>query len=46
VKAAVDEGKYETGITVTDEQIAGLNLKQAQFHGEWSYTIRPNHAKS
>src|SRR6516162_540303 len=46
VKAALDEGKYETGITVTDEQMARLNLKPAQFDGEWNYTIRPHHAKS
>jgi hypothetical protein len=42
VKAALDEGTYETGITVTDEQMAKLNLKPAKFHGEWNYTIRPN----
>ena len=42
VKAAVDESKYETGITVTDEQMAKLNLKPATFHGEWNYTITPN----
>ncbi len=46
VKAALDEGKYETGITVTDEQMARLNLKPAQFHGQWNYMIRPHHAKS
>ena len=41
VKAALDEGTYETGIAVTDEQMAKLNLKPAQFHGEWNYRIRP-----
>jgi Rhodopirellula transposase DDE domain len=41
VKAALDEGKYETGITVTDEQMAKLNLAPAKFHGEWNYTITP-----
>ncbi|MGZ3319075.1 MAG: ISAzo13 family transposase, partial [Isosphaeraceae bacterium] len=41
VKAALDEGTYETGISVTDEPMAKLNLKPAQFHGEWNYTIRP-----
>jgi hypothetical protein len=41
VKAALDQGKYETGITVTDEQMAKLNLKPAKFHGEWNYTITP-----
>jgi transposase len=42
VKAALDEGKYETGIKVTDEQMAKLNLKPAKFHGEWNYTITPD----
>ena len=46
VKAALDEGKYETGISVTEEQMAKLDLKPAQFHGEWNYTIRPHRKKS
>jgi Rhodopirellula transposase DDE domain len=41
VKAALDESKYETGISVSDEQMAELNLKPAKFHGEWNYTIAP-----
>lgn len=41
VKAALDEGKYETGITVSDEQMARLNLTTAKFHGEWNYTLSP-----
>ena len=45
VKAALDEGKYETGITVTDEQMSRLNLEPAEFHGEWNYTIRPQRKK-
>jgi hypothetical protein len=45
VKAALDESQYETGITVTDEQMAKLTLKPAKFHGEWNYTISP-HRKS
>jgi len=39
VKAALDEGKYETGITVSDEQMAKLHLTPAKFHGEWNYTL-------
>jgi Rhodopirellula transposase DDE domain len=41
VKAALDDGKYETGISVTDEQMAKLKIKPAKFHGEWNYTITP-----
>lgn len=42
VKAALDKNIYETGIEVTDEQMAALNLARAKFHGEWNYTIKPN----
>ncbi len=41
VKAALDENTYETGIEVTDEQMAALKLVRAKFHGEWNYTIKP-----
>jgi transposase len=41
VKAALDTATYETGIKVTDEQMATLNMTPAKFHGEWNYTIRP-----
>jgi hypothetical protein len=42
VQAALDENTYETGIEVTDEQMAALNLTRANFHGEWNYTIKPH----
>jgi hypothetical protein len=41
VKAAVDETNYETGIKVTDEQMATLALTPGKFHGDWNYTIKP-----
>jgi hypothetical protein len=41
VKAAVDESHYETGIQVTDEQMATLRLLPAKYHGDWNYTIKP-----
>jgi transposase len=40
IQAQLDEGKYETGIKVTDEQMKELNIHRASFHGEWNYTIR------
>ncbi|MDR3639532.1 MAG: ISAzo13 family transposase [Isosphaeraceae bacterium] len=46
VKAAIDQTKYETGISVTDEQMAKLNVKPAKFHGEWNYTITPRSPKT
>ena len=41
VKAAIDDGKYDIGIKVTDEQMAKLKMKPNNFHGEWNYTITP-----
>lgn len=41
VKAALDQSIYETGIKVSDEEMASLLLTPARFHGEWNYTIRP-----
>jgi hypothetical protein len=41
VKAALDETVYETGIKVSDEELAKVLLTRAFFHGEWNYTIRP-----
>ncbi|HLJ92140.1 MAG TPA: hypothetical protein VKU02_24245, partial [Gemmataceae bacterium] len=32
---------YETGIKVSDEQMATLKLKPADFHGDWNYVITP-----
>ena len=41
VRAALDTTPYETGIKVTDEEMAKLRLTRADFHGEWNYTIAP-----
>jgi len=32
---------YPTGITVSDEDMAALNIMGEPFHGDWTYTIRP-----
>jgi len=29
------------GIVVTDDELAQVNLKRNDFHGEWNYTISP-----
>ena len=41
VKAALDTNHYETGIEVSDEELAQVKMTPATFHGEWNYTIRP-----
>ena len=41
IRAGLDTANYPTGITVTDEELAALNLKRANFHGEWNYKLLP-----
>ena len=33
---------YTPAAFVSDAEIAALNIKPAEFHGEWNYTISPN----
>ena len=42
VKAALDTDRYESGIKVSDEELSGVKITRAEFHGEWNYSIRPN----
>jgi len=41
VRAALDTNKYQTKIKVSDEQLARLQLKRHEFHGDWNYTLSP-----
>ena len=41
VYCELDEHDYEKGRGVTDEQMAEVNIKRHEFHGDWNYTIRP-----
>lgn len=42
IKAIADEGKYEKGIKVSDEELNQVNLTKDTFRGEWNYAIAPN----
>lgn len=42
VRAALDTNQYETGIAVSDEELARVRIVRARFHGDWNYAIRPN----
>jgi transposase len=44
IHAELDESEYPTGTKVTDEELAGVCIKRNKFHGEWNYTILPDHA--
>jgi transposase len=42
IKAALDENTYQKGVTVSDGELAKVNLVGEKFHGEWNYRIEPN----
>lgn len=39
IQADLDLGAYEKGIRVSKDEMSRLQLKPADFHGEWNYTI-------
>jgi hypothetical protein len=41
VACEIDDKEYETGIEISDEQLASLNVYPNEFHGEWNYSIFP-----
>jgi hypothetical protein len=41
VACRLDANNYDKGIKVTDKEMASLNIRPADFHGEWNYTISP-----
>jgi hypothetical protein len=41
IRAELDRGSYPTGLTVTDVELAALNIKRAKFHGDWNYALLP-----
>jgi hypothetical protein len=41
VRAELDRGHYPPGVTVTDAEMATVQLTRHRFHGDWNYTIRP-----
>jgi len=41
VEASLDYNTYETGIEVTDAEMALLSIEPQSFHGDWNYIIRP-----
>jgi hypothetical protein len=39
IRAALDTKEYPTGIKVSEQEMAGINLEKNSFHGEWNYSI-------
>jgi hypothetical protein len=46
VRAALDTERYETGIKVSDEELAAVQLTPHDFHGDWNYSIKPRKQSS
>lgn len=43
VHSELDTASYASGIKVSDQEIAQINLKRDKFHGDWNYEIHPRH---
>ena len=41
VRAELDTNAYETGIKISDQELAALQLTKHETHGAWNYTITP-----
>jgi transposase len=42
VRCEIDQNLYPKGVTVSDAEMAALNITRDAFHAEWNYTIAPN----
>jgi transposase len=42
VHSEVDPNTYPAGIKVADAELARVNLRCHDFHGDWNYTIQPS----
>jgi hypothetical protein len=42
VRCELDTATYPSGVFVSDDDMARINLVRADFHGEWNYSILPN----
>jgi hypothetical protein len=45
IRAELDSARYPAGIKVTDDELAAVNIKRADFHGEWNYTLKPTYKR-
>jgi transposase len=41
IEAEIDENKYEKGKKISDEEFTKVQIKRANFRGEWNYKILP-----
>jgi hypothetical protein len=45
IRAELDSARYPAGIKVTDDELAAVNIRRADFHGEWNYTLKPTYKR-
>ena len=45
VHAVLDSNKYPTGTVVSEEELKDINIKRADFRGDWNYVISPKSSK-
>jgi len=43
VDCVVDDNIYQKGIVVSDELLNSVNISKHEFHGDWNYSIFPEH---
>ena len=41
VRSEVDPGRYPKDVSISDAQMAQIQLEPHAFHGDWNYTIHP-----
>ena len=41
VHSELDTASYESGVKVSDQEIAQMKLRRDKFHGDWNYEIQP-----
>ena len=41
IKAKLTQRTYPTGVEISAEEMAKLNLKPDAFHGDWNYSLLP-----
>ena len=45
IRAEADTNRYETGVKVSDEELATVPLTRHDFHGDWNYTIAHSNSR-
>ena len=46
IQSVLDQGTYEKGIKISDEEMAELCISPDDFHGEWNYSVHPRKAEA